>query len=91
MLVTNIDITFNYDIEIPWEDQEYHDNLVRYFKNQLETWLDRCNVSSNYPVAINLEYFPGKRKFKIKKFNILEDIIMSRLKEDTKFYKEYFV
>lgn len=91
MLLTNIDIKFNYDIEIPWEDQEYHEEYVTYFKAQFETWLNRCGIDSNNVVAINIEYYPGQRKFKIKKINILEDRIISRLKEDAKFYKDYFV
>lgn len=53
------------DYEIPYQEQEYHDMRVDYFKGQLYTLL------KNYPqqiirrLIVDCEYYPAKRKFKI--------------------------
>jgi hypothetical protein len=90
MILTDIDISWKFDYEMRPEEQEWHEHYVDTFKYKFKRWLVYCGSNSNYRVDFILFYFPTIRKFYISKISLQQDIVVSLLEKDTRFYSEYF-
>lgn len=89
-MLSNIDIVIKSDYEIPYQDQDYHDNRVELFKFQFSQWLDKSKIQYTGVMFINCIYNPQTRLFEIVKFEPNDNRILNNLKNDINFYNKYF-
>lgn len=64
MIHIDVNIVFG-DYEIPHQDQEYHEHIIKAFKGNLHSIVKAYPQQITTPIAIECEYYPQKRKFKI--------------------------
>lgn len=90
-MLSNIDIVVKGDYEWSWEEQEYQELIINNFKINFSKWLDDCGIRTVSAIAINISYYPERRKFHIDSISSYESQIISLLKEDHKFNAMYFL
>lgn len=91
MILADINIKLEFDYEMSPEEQTWHEQFIRTFNSKFDRWLQSCGVNSNYRVIFEINYYPESRKFYFIKISRQEDAILSALKMDRSFYKEYIL
>ncbi len=90
MIISDIDIKIKTDHYLEPEEQEYHEAYISHFRHEFTKWLERSGISCNTPVRFNIYYLATQRMFYIIHISTRESLILSFLKDDTKFSTKYF-
>jgi hypothetical protein len=91
MILADINFKWKFDYEMSPEEQTFHEQFISVFESKFSCWLQNCGVNSNYRVTFEINYYPHIRKFYFIKISRHEYNILSALKLNRTFYKEYII